>query len=75
MPGGQADLVPGAVQPEADGASGLTAVTVIDQHSRYLHSHGFLCRAPAWRWRAGLASSPPHRLPQHRKAESVASDV
>jgi 8-oxo-dGTP diphosphatase len=44
-------------RPGADGASGLTAITVIDQHSRYLHSHACPCRSPAWRWRTGLARS------------------
>ena len=38
LPGGQVDLEPGAVQPEADGAFGLTAIKVIDQQSLYLLS-------------------------------------
>jgi hypothetical protein len=42
MPGGQADLVPGAVRPDADGAFDLAAIKVIDQQDLYLLSHDCL---------------------------------
>src|SRR5260370_31676737 len=49
MPGAQIDLVLRAVQPEADGAVGVTAITVIDQLDLYLRSHNCLFLSRAWR--------------------------
>jgi len=39
MPGIQVNLIPGAVQPEADRAVSLAAIQVIDQQILYLLRH------------------------------------
>jgi hypothetical protein len=40
MPSVQVDLIFRAVQPEADGSLGSTAVKVIDEQGLYLLGHG-----------------------------------
>jgi hypothetical protein len=57
MPGGPADLIPGAVQADADGAVAPDCHHVIDQQNLYLLSHPCLFLSLTWRWRTGLARS------------------
>src|SRR5260370_18601525 len=64
MPGAQIDLVLRAVQPEADGAVGVTAIKVIDQLDLYLLSHNCLFLSRAWR----ISLANPSRWAQRLQA-------
>ena len=59
LPGVQADLILGAVQPEADSALSLAAIKVLDEQGRYLPGHRF-----------AISSLPRH---QPRPAETYKS--
>src|SRR5260370_1612572 len=71
MPGVQVDLIPGAVQSEADSAVSGVAVKVIDEQGLHLLRRG--CSVPHVAWgtlvgNPGCTSAQPHRYahpPRH----------